>query len=117
MLASVDAPSSPWEAWQQIMSQAGPDPLEVLEVVARCKRYFDAIEDEGIVVGRRVGYTWEQIAAALGQSRQAVWQRAHRNIAALAGDAPAASAPAGEAKRDPAGWYARTGPLTAAPLE
>ena len=67
-----------WEAWERIRTSADPDPLEVLRVAAAFSRYFDAAQKEAIWFPRLAGLSWEQIAESLGQSRQALWQRAVR---------------------------------------
>ena len=68
-----------WESWERIRSSSEPDPLEVLHVAATFKNYFGEVEREAIGYPRTCGHTWEQIAESLGQSRQAVWQRANRD--------------------------------------
>jgi hypothetical protein len=80
-------------------------------VASAFRRYFDKAEREGIAFARAGGSTWEQIAEALGQSRQAVWQRSHRDGAMRA-------FLEGDRKRrwqaiqsDPATWYRKTKPF------
>jgi hypothetical protein len=68
-----------WEAWERLRSSSNPDPLEVLHLAVTFKNYFGEVEREAIGFARASGRTWEQIAEALGQSRQAVWQRANRD--------------------------------------
>jgi hypothetical protein len=68
-----------WEAWERIRTSADPNPLEVLQVAAAFSRYFDAAQKEAISFARSAGLSWEQIAESLGQSRQALWQRASRD--------------------------------------
>ena len=115
----MDASDSIWGEWEAIRRDRDPDPLKVLRAAALYKRYFDAVEREGIALARKLGVTWEEIAAALGQSRQAVWQRAHRDegfassrLSDLGKAARAASATRWEAiKADPDDWYQKTRPL------
>ncbi len=65
------------------MGQLGPtspgpsaEPLEVLRAISAFQKYFAAIEVEAVRVARSQSHTWHEIGAALGRSRQAVWQRA-----------------------------------------
>jgi hypothetical protein len=69
-----------WERWDVLRSTADADPIEVLEVVAHFQKYFAAIEREAIRVARAQGRTWSEIGAALGRTRQAIWQRAGSGI-------------------------------------
>jgi hypothetical protein len=64
---------------ERIRTSADPDPLEVLQVAAAFSRYFGAAQKEAISFARSAGLSWEQIAESLGQSRQALWQRASRD--------------------------------------
>src|SRR5881396_1828660 len=67
--------ASPWEEWETLIATKDVDPLDVLGAAARYQRYFVAIEREAIRSARAMGRTWEEIANALGRSRQAVWER------------------------------------------
>ena len=104
----VDPSESLWEAWDRIRESPDPDPLEVLRVSAAFSRYFDAAQKEAISFARAAGMSWEQIAEALGQSRQALWQRASRDasLQALIASAPKHRWQA--IRRDPNSWYANT---------
>ena len=57
--------------------------MEVLEAVAFFQRYFKAIERKGVHAARAQGRTWNEIGAALGKTRQAVWQSGRPNSAEL----------------------------------
>ena len=50
-------------------------PLAALEAVACIRRYLDEVERRAVETARARGATWEDIAEALGVSRQAVYQR------------------------------------------
>jgi hypothetical protein len=107
----MDKSNSFWESWEAIRANPDPDPLEVLRVAGTFRRYFETAEREGIAFARAEGNTWEQIAEALGQSRQAVWQRSNREVASRA-------FLDGHRKRrwqgirsDPATWYDKTRPF------
>ena len=66
---------SPWDTWEELRSSPNPDPIEVLKIVASFHEYFCSIEQEAIRVARAQGRTWNEIGAALGKTRQAIWQR------------------------------------------
>ncbi len=57
--------------------------MEVLEAVAFFQRYFKAIERKAVHAARAQGRTWNEIGAALGKTRQAVWQSGRPNSAEL----------------------------------
>jgi hypothetical protein len=67
--------TSVWEEWDDLLRQRDVDPLDVLQVGGKYQRYLVAIEREAIATARAMGRTWEEIAVALGRTRQAVWQR------------------------------------------
>ena len=97
-----------WEAWERIRAGSDPDPLEVLRVATAFCRYFEAAQKEAISFARSSGLTWEQIAESLGQSRQAIWQRARRDPE-LREQLHATMKRRWEAlRRDPSSWYAKT---------
>ena len=97
-----------WEAWERIRTSADPDPLEVLQVAAAFSRYFDAAQKEAISFARSAGLSWEQIAESLGQSRQALWQRASRDASLQALLAASGKRRWEAVKRDPISWYGET---------
>jgi hypothetical protein len=65
-----------WNKWERLRRSPDPDPIEVLKVVAAFQNYFAMIEKEAIKVARAQNRTWQEIGAALGKTRQALWQRA-----------------------------------------
>jgi hypothetical protein len=69
------AETNTWTSWEQLRKSPDPDPIEVLRAVSAFQRYFAAIEREAINVARSQDRTWDEIGAALGRTRQAVWQR------------------------------------------
>ena len=71
----VASPSA-WERWEELRTSADPDPIEVLSAVASFQQYFAAVENEAVKVARSQGRSWQEIGAALGRTRQALWQRA-----------------------------------------
>jgi hypothetical protein len=101
-------PSEFWESWERIRAAKNPDPLEILRVAAAFSRYFDAAQKEAISFARLAGSSWEQIADALGQSRQALWQRSNRDPALQALLAQSGKRRWEALKRDPGSWYGET---------
>ena len=66
---------SAWDNWERLRTDPEPDPIEVLKAISAFQRYFAAIEKEAVKVARSQDRTWHEIGAALGRSRQALWQR------------------------------------------
>jgi hypothetical protein len=64
-----------WNKWEKLRKSPDPDPIEVLRAVAAFQKYFATIEKEAIKVARSQDQTWQEIGAALGKTRQALWQR------------------------------------------
>jgi hypothetical protein len=56
-------------------------PLAALEATACIRRYLDEVERRAVATARSRGATWEDIAEALGVSRQAVYQRFRHRLA------------------------------------
>jgi hypothetical protein len=65
-----------WDKWEQLRQSPDPDPIEVLRAVAAFQKFFGSVEKEAIKVARSQNRTWHEIGAALGKTRQALWQRA-----------------------------------------
>lgn len=105
---TVKPSESFWEAWERIRTSADPDPLEVLQLAAAFSRYFDEAQKEAISFARSAGLSWEQIAESLGQSRQALWQRAGRDASLQALLAASGKRRWEAVKRDPSSWYGET---------
>jgi hypothetical protein len=108
IVATVKRSESFWESWERIRASADPDPLEVLRVAAAFGRYFEAAQKEAISFARAAGMSWEQIAESIGQSRQALWQRASRDASLQAMMAASAKGRWEMLRRDPASWYGDT---------
>jgi hypothetical protein len=68
--------SDAWDKWERLRQNPEADPIEVLRAVSSFQQYFAAIEKEAVRVARSQRHTWNEIGAALGRSRQAIWQRA-----------------------------------------
>jgi hypothetical protein len=107
-VVTVKPSESFWEAWERIRTSPDPDPLEVLQVAAAFSRYFDVAQKEAISFARSAGLSWEQIAESLGQSRQALWQRARRDASLQALLAASGKRRWEAVKRDPISWYGET---------
>jgi hypothetical protein len=107
-VATVKPSQSFWESWERIRASADPDPLEVLRVAAAFGRYFEAAQKEAISFARSAGLSWEQIAESLGQSRQALWQRASRDASLQAMLTASARRRWEMLRRDPSSWYDNT---------
>jgi hypothetical protein len=97
-----------WEAWERIRASSDPDPLEVLRIAAAFSRYFEMAQKEAISFARSSGLSWEQIAASLGQSRQAIWQRARRDPELREQLHTNMKRRWESIRRDPTSWYVQT---------
>jgi hypothetical protein len=72
--------SEAWNNWEHLRQDPEADALEVLRAISAFQKYFAAIEREAVTVARAQNRTWREIGAALGRSRQAIWQRAASRI-------------------------------------
>ncbi|MDP8937971.1 MAG: hypothetical protein M3O23_09645 [Actinomycetota bacterium] len=66
---------SVWDQWEEAIRCPDPDPLEVLRAAGMYQRYLFEIQDKAVKAARAQGHTWEEIARAVGTTRQAAWQR------------------------------------------
>jgi hypothetical protein len=58
-----------------ISSKALPaDPLKALKEIVRCENQLDRLRLDRVKVARSQGASWEEIASALGMSRQSAWE-------------------------------------------
>ncbi len=64
-----------WHRWERLIADPEVDPLEVLRAATTFARYFAAVQGRSVAAARDAGHTWEEIAEAVGRTRQAVWQR------------------------------------------
>ena len=53
-------------------------PITALEAIVEARRCLDEVERSAVSTARERGATWEDIAQALGVTRQAIYQK-HRN--------------------------------------
>ena len=63
------------EASELATELSNEDPAVGLRAVASLRRLLDAIEQLQVEHARAQGWSWQQIAAALGVSKQAVHQK------------------------------------------
>ncbi len=66
---------SAWDQWEDVIRRPDPDPLEVLRAAGMYQRYLFEVQDKAVKAARAQGHTWEEIAQAVGTTRQAAWQR------------------------------------------
>jgi transcriptional regulator of acetoin/glycerol metabolism len=57
-----------------------PDPADRLAAVVALRRLADRVEDAEVERALRAGWTWSQVAEALGVSRQAVHKKHARRL-------------------------------------
>src|SRR3989442_7360695 len=73
---------SSWDRWQTLAADPAADPLEILRAATTFLRYFYAVQSRAVAAARAGGHTWEDIADAVGRTRQAAWQRWRRDAIA-----------------------------------
>ena len=67
-------------------------PISALEAVVETRRPLDAVERAAVEAAREKGATWEDIAEALGVSRQAIYQKYRQRNGNLAAARDSAAA-------------------------
>jgi hypothetical protein len=73
MLTSVSG--SDWDAWQEVIGRDDVDALEVLRTAAMYERYFQEVQNHAARVARAEGRTWQELADAVGTTKQTAWQK------------------------------------------
>ncbi|MDR7382437.1 helix-turn-helix domain-containing protein [Promicromonospora iranensis] len=63
-----------------VASAAGDDPTDGLRAVRALRELADRLEALQVERARRLGWSWQDIAQALGVSRQAVHKKHNRRI-------------------------------------
>jgi DNA-binding NarL/FixJ family response regulator len=63
-------------------SDVADDPADALAAVGALRRLADRVEDDAVARAVRDGWSWVQIAEALGVTRQAVHKKHARRLAA-----------------------------------
>lgn len=71
----------------------GDTPLERIRATRARREHLASLEEEAVRAARGAGHSWEEVATALGTSRQAAWQRWRR---------PSSKKPAPEPALEPA---------------
>jgi hypothetical protein len=64
-----------WEAWQQTIGRDDVDAIEVLGTAAMYERYFQEVQSHAVKVARAEGRSWQEIADAVGATKQTAWQK------------------------------------------
>jgi len=64
-----------WDAWLQVIGRDDVDALEVLRTGAMYERYFQEVQSHAVRVARAQGRTWQEIADAVGTTKQTAWQK------------------------------------------
>jgi prophage tail gpP-like protein len=74
-------------AWQQLgelvrraEASAETEPVESLRLLLAAEALCASLADQAVTKARNQGVTWEDIAEASGQSRQAAWRRWRNRI-------------------------------------
>ncbi|MEU0507449.1 hypothetical protein ACWEO2_04095 [Nocardia sp. NPDC004278] len=62
--------------------QHPPDPADRLAAVAALRRLADQLEDAAVEQAMRAGWSWPQVAEALGVTRQAVHKKHAKRLIA-----------------------------------
>jgi hypothetical protein len=73
--ASEAEPEATPKKWLRLIEDSEADPIDVLKTVGTYQRYLGAIEARAVQAARATGRTWEEIAGALGVSRQTAWEK------------------------------------------
>ncbi len=63
------------EATDLSLAATAPDPATGLRAASALRRLADVLESAQVAHARRLGWSWEEIAAALGVSKQAVHRK------------------------------------------
>jgi len=61
------------------------DPADGLAAVVALRRLADRLEDAEVERALRAGWSWSQVAEALGVTRQAVHKKHHKRVAVAGG--------------------------------
>lgn len=68
-------PTATPKKWLRLIEDSQADPIDVLKTVGTYQRYLAAIEERAVRAARAAGRTWEEIAGAIGVSRQTAWEK------------------------------------------
>ena len=68
-------PAATPKNWLRLIEDSQADPIDVLKTVGTYQRYLAAIEERAVRAARAAGRTWEEVAGAIGVSRQTAWEK------------------------------------------
>jgi hypothetical protein len=66
-----------WLEWRRRLAEPAPDALAIARLATTFSQYFDKVKTEAVRAARAEGRSWEEIADAVGTSRQSAWERYH----------------------------------------
>jgi hypothetical protein len=64
-----------WNMWDELLGQEDLEPMEVLKAAGMYERYFQEVEHHAVDVARAEGHSWQEIADAVGVSKQTAWAK------------------------------------------
>lgn len=64
-----------WLEWRRLLAEPAPDALAIARLATTFSRYFDKVKTEAVRASRAAGRSWEDIAEAVGTTRQSAWER------------------------------------------
>jgi hypothetical protein len=64
-----------WEAWERVAGTDEADAMEVLRAASMYERYFQEVQKKAVLVVRAEGRSWQEIADAVGTTKQSAWQK------------------------------------------
>jgi len=64
-----------WEAWERVVGRDDADAMEVLRAASMYERYFQEVQNKAVQVVRAEGRSWQEIADAVGTTKQSAWQK------------------------------------------
>jgi hypothetical protein len=64
-----------WEAWERVVGRDDADAMEVLRAASMYERYFQEVQKKAVEVVRAEGRSWQEIADAVGTTKQSAWQK------------------------------------------
>jgi hypothetical protein len=68
------------DAAELAVATTSADPAEGLRAVAALRALLESLEELQVASARAQGWTWQQVAAALGVSKQAVHKKYRRRL-------------------------------------
>lgn len=71
-----------WLEWRRLLAEPAPDALAIARLATTFSRYFDKVKTEAVRASRAEGRSWDEVADAVGTSRQSAWERYHNEQSA-----------------------------------